>query len=730
MQRILGLFACIAVVAASMDIPAQAAPKKGLDYRHPRPAGAPEKGTSQDKSVQFAAPQLQAGIEYDTVVSFPGSEVPEFQVEKVTFNGAEAESFLIQSNNIYNLNRRTHNSEDLNVSLKTGWKAGTEYQFSVQGKLASGQPILLAAVGNAPETVDPVIGSAAVSPKPEFPYHHFTLTLSGSVLQTGTATAFVDGAVARDARFFNLTDGHGSEIDGETYKRRVTGGKDFKAVVPCNWTGGSTHEISVKVETDSGESLEFKKELGGAGAGGYWSKDWPHFVSLVLEESVGIIRQDEPVHAMLGVFADDLTNAANEIRVVTYDPKSPEAGPDGYVVTPCQVYADVEWRDQKILDSEEIDPETGKKVHRYDPTKTVELVFHADLLPYEKKVYQVFYGKADATPVDFATALNVKDTTGIGEVVETSSYRINLAINSGAIETIEVLGEGDPVLLEHKLETNGAIHWNPDFYTPPTPWVHVSDWEKPEHSEITGPLMHRTRAHAPLPHMTNVSAHVSYTFYSNQPYIVCTSLMEVQEELFVQAMRNGELVFNHAVLDEFVWLDPLGTVKSLKIEGSREHPIHALEVPAKTPWMAFISREHKVGFASMQLEFVNTNRFGDPPSEAQPYYYVQNGPWIYWSRGLVYPFGGLNFTRMMRVRAGSTHFEKLAWMPFRFAAGDNPFAEVEKVHKQLEHPIHVQEWMGTDNRTPDHWVMPILTAPFDEGVSGAASGQKETNKEE
>jgi hypothetical protein len=42
-------------------------------------------------------------------------------------------------------------------------------------------------------------------------------------------------------------------------------------------------------------------------------------------------------------------------------------------------------------------------------------------------------------------------------------------------------------------------------------------------------------------------------------------------------------------------------------------------------------------------------------------------------------------------------------------------------------PIH--EWMATDARTPDKWVMPILTVPFNEGVPGAVSGHKQDKEE-
>ena len=82
-------------------------------------------------------------------------------------------------------------------------------------------------------------------------------------------------------------------------------------------------------------------------------------------------------------------------------------------------------------------------------------------------------------------------------------------------------------------------------------------------------------------------------------------------------------------------------------------------------------------------------------------------------------------TRLMKVRKGSMYYEKNAWVPFRFAEGDNPFAAIEQLNKRLRAPLQVMEWMATDERAPASWIMPILTMPFDEGVAGQVGSQKE-----
>lgn len=697
---------------------------------NPRPSGFTERNApATQRDIEFGAINEQAGVTYDLVAHFPKGS-PAFRVDRVSVNDQACEEFLVANQSIFNGHRVVHGDEDFAVAVYADWKPNARYTVTVEGRSESGRRVQVAAAKTAPARR----GAASASfggPTAEMPYHSITLTVPKEIVAAGKVKSVeVDGKKNRDARYFNAGKPHpekiksGPHLEGESYEGVVDGARDFRVTAPLYWLNGSRHAIQVTVTGSDGKDVVYKAEADAPAAGGYWNADWPRSASLVVQETAGLTREQEPVHAMVALFADDITKPENEIRVVTYDPTHPKAGKDGWVVAPSQITNVTVWRDERLLNADERDPETGEHVHRYDATTTVELVFFADVAAYESKVYYLAYGNPKAERLVPETDLKVVKGEGMSETIENAFVSYYLSKNSGSVETITIRGEGGPVVLEHKLETNGAVHWNPDMYSPPTPWVHISDWETPIFDQISGPLMHRTRRYAPLPHMDYVNASVSYTFYANKPYVIMSSFMEVNKDTFVQALRNGEIVFNHAVLDEFVWQDPLGKINSLDIESSRKHPVHALEIPPDTPWMAFVSRDQKVGFANIALRYDNGNRYGQPPSEAQPYFYVQNGPWIYWARPNVYPFGGTNFTRMMPVRAGSFYHEKNAWVAFRFASGADPFADIKMLQKHLTNPLRVREWMATDSRTPEKWVMPILTMPFDEGVAGAISGHK------
>lgn len=712
-------------------------PAHGDAVRHPRPSGYEEPGTQgAPAALTFGAVREDAKITVDMTATFPRQDVVPAKVTGVSVNGKTHETFLVKNANIFNGNREVHGGEDLSVSVYEAWKTGADYTVEVTLAAADGKEVKLAASGKTPAERSATGGLGFGLPTGDFPYHHVTMSLAKEAIEPGTVVKVeTDGLWNRDARFFNdgvadpATAKNSAGLAGETYTGVIDGSKDFRILAPVSWLNKSTHTMKVTVKGADDKEVVYEASGTAPEKGGQWSDAWPHAISLVVSETAGIQRIGEPVHAMVGPYADDFGPATSQIRVVTYDPTHPKAEENGYVVAPHQIIDATEWRDEEMLNSEEVDAHTGEKIHRYDPTTTVELVFLADVQQYEKKVYFVVYGNPAEHTSLIESDLKVEQHDRLSQTISTSTYSILTSPNSGSVETITILGDGEPVLLEHKLETNGAVHWNPDIYTPPTPWVHTSDWEAPDYAEVTGPVMHRTRRHGLQPMVDNASAHVSYSFYTGQPYIIQTSLMEILDDVFVSAMRNGEMVFNKAVLNEFVWVDELGVVKHMPIEGSKLHPVHALDFPADTPWMAFINRDKKIGFANIVIAYENTNRYGDHESIGQPYFYVQNGPWVYWARPLVYPFAGNNMTRLMKVRKGSMYYEKNAWVPFRFAEGDNPYAEVEKLSKQLNAPLHVMEWMATDERAPESWIMPILTMPFDEGVAGAVSGHKEVKEE-
>jgi len=466
-------------------------------------------------------------------------------------------------------------------------------------------------------------------------------------------------------------------------------------VARVDWENGGETSIVVKCRDDGGKNVEFSEHSRAPSAGGYWDKRWKYYGSNVLEETEGLAREGEPVHLLLGLYADRLTDPAREIRVVSIDPESgrPEE-------VPCQVYGSSTW--DKMADE------------HCQPTTTVEVAFLADVPAFGSKVFLIFYGNPQAEPPRYGSDLSMSGE-GYGLTVENNHYKVVLHPKSGAIDEIH-LKQNANVLFDHHRETNGSLHWNPGVYAPPRTWIHASDWEDPEGYEtMAGPVFCMTKRHAPLPLYPEVECSITYRFYADKPYVMVESMIDVTKDMDVVALRNGEIVLNHDVVREFAWKKPDGDIGSVVIKERPRHPTRGMDLHVSTPWFAFFNREVPCALAVMNLE-LGAYRRGKGLTEWAPFNYLHWGPWTYCARPLVYTFISPNPQRVMHVSAGSSFYERMAFHACRLGASEEErFAPVEVTAAELQHPLQASvTHLDTDERVPGEWVPPILVDEFEE----------------
>ncbi len=524
----------------------------------------------------------------------------------------------------------------------------------------------------------------------------------------------VDGARVRD--FLVYQDGR--EVDRHGVK--AAGGKVALQVKARRvWTPGAEAEMTVDlVEPRSGD-IRLVSAKGTAPRGkGYWDPAWKSYLALVVSEEHGFERAGYPVHATLGILADYL-RSADEVRVVRAEKNGEDVV---YKEVPSQVYDLVTWNDPKVLSVEELDAATGEKVVRYHPTTSFGLAFLADVEAGSKATYLVFYDNPGAAKPAYPTDLAVTRGRGLGRTIENAFYRITLHETSGVIT--EIVEKATGTKLEHKLETNGAIHWNPDVYAPPHAWYHSSDWTDPEATEAAGgPVFYSLNLKGKLPQPEGIDIGIRYHFYAGSPVVMVESVTTVAKDVFVMALRNAEVVFNKAVFTKAAFKRD-GKTEILDFETSKRHPDHAAVLRPDTPWVGFFDEAKGVGFASLYLEMATPNLNGGPASLEQPFLYIQHGPWYYVSRGFVYSFATNNQTRMLPVKAGSVYYDRSAWIAFPFPKTGGIGAYLDGRWNALKHPLAVSEDIETYKESPEGWVVPILTEPFEEGVKGATGGKE------
>ena len=494
--------------------------------------------------------------------------------------------------------------------------------------------------------------------------------------------------------------------------------RPFEIKARAAWLPSTAYTVDVVLEdVKSGKKIPVSWSGSSPAGKGYWDAAWKNYFSLILSEENGFERTGYPVHATVGLMSNDL-RSADEIRVVKAERK------DGDVVyreVPSQVYDVVTWNDPKILAIEEKDAQTGKPVVRYHPTTSLSVAFLADIKPHAKATYLVFYNNPKARRPAYKSDLTVKKGANLGRTIENNFYKIVLQEKSGVI--YEIVEKTTKIQLEHKLETNGAIHWNPDIYSPPHAWYHSSDWSNPQATEVAGPVFYSLNLKGSLPFPKGINVGIRYHFYANSPVVMVESITEIEDNLFVMALRNAEVVFNKAVFTKAAFKKDGGT-EILDFATSKMHPTHAAVLRPDTPWVSLFDEQKGIGFAALYLDLSTPNLNGGQASLEQPYIYIENGPWYYVSRGFVYSFGSNNQTRMLPVKAGSVYYDRNAWITFPYPRGQTLASYLDRYYDMLKYPVAMKDDMETFAESPEGWVVPILTEPFEEGVKSALGGKE------
>ena len=378
-----------------------------------------------------------------------------------------------------------------------------------------------------------------------------------------------NGARVRDFFLYQ----NGAELLGKD----IDGGRPFEVKARSAWQGGQTYEIMVVLQNPATKkTATLSQKVQAPSLKGYWDPAWKNYLSLIVSEENGYDRPAYPIHASLGILSQYF-RSADEIRVVRAD----RSGVDVvYTEVPSQVYDVLTWDDKKTMEAVDKDEQTGRRIIRAQATTTFGLAFTASLKAHEKATYIVFFDNPAAPKSVYASDLKVSGQ-GLGLTIENKFYRVTLNDKSGVI--YEMTEKATGARFDHKLETNGSIHWNPDVYAPPRPWYHTSDWENPPFFEVAGPVVASVRVAAPLPYYPSVLASVTYHFYAGIPYVLSETTLDITDNLFVQALRNGEVVFNQKVFDRAAYKTMEGAVKTIDLTRTRMHPDHVVILRPDVP---------------------------------------------------------------------------------------------------------------------------------------------------
>jgi hypothetical protein len=541
-------------------------------------------------------------------------------------------------------------------------------------------------------------------PCPGIPFYHFKADIELPESSIIEVEAAVDGNVLRatdlrresDIEDMNRPPMSERPPSGYSLSQDGTHYKNLSVVGWVKWQPGQDYNIRISVRmkkavraaNDDVWINSVKKVTAPTGVA-VFDKNWKSYKSVVLSETAGISRAKEAVEILLAFYPDEAQQLIRDIRVVAVDPKTHEL-----TEVASQVY-DV----QEDLKEDDLAPDKNgsptRKVPLWLPTVSARVAFLADVPAKSSRVYLVYYNNADAVVKTYKTDLHVQGEAP-GLQIDNNVFSVVLHSNSGHLDQIILKSKPDDPFF-HRLETNGAMHWNPDIYVPPRPWTHTADWKPPRSIKtVAGPVIAKSEVWDNLRGVPEVDASVSYEFYPGVPYFISSTCMRINETVNCLALRNAEMVFKRELITHAAWYDAVrDTIIIYDVANMPD--LTDLKMDADVPWITFFNKEKGIGFAGIQLSYANAG-IESSPRLLNPFFYITAGPWVYWARGLSHPFLSSNMQQVVPALKGNVFSEKWAYMVYEIDKNNEPFTAILNWQKLLTHPLKIQLVEEVDNR--------------------------------
>ena len=476
------------------------------------------------------------------------------------------------------------------------------------------------------------------------------------------------------------------------------------------WEPGKTYDIKVTVRMkknvvpDPKDLILTASQKVTAPAGSTFDPAWGKYKSIVLSETAGVDRTGEPVEVLLPFYPDEIEYPTKEIRVVAFDPATKTVKE-----VASQVY-DI----QRYL--VEDDMSIGNGLPKRDdpiwlPTLSARVAFLADVPARSSRIFLVYYGNKHAMFKSYNTDLQVKGEAP-GMQIDNNFIHVAMHPLSGHFDQLTLKSKPDLPLF-HRLETNGAIHWTPEVYSPPSPWTHASDWDPPENVSFTsGPVISFAEMWGPLRFFPKVDASTRYEFFAGKPYFISTTNTRFNETVNVLALRNAEISFKREMITHAAWYDAVRD-EIIEYDVLNMPELMDVKMADDIPWITFYNKETGIGFAGIQLKYSNDG-VENRTRTLNPYFYITAGPWIYWARALTHPFLSANMQQMLPVLKGNIFTERWAYLLYEAEKGQQTYAAIKEWQKKLTAPLRIQLVEDVDDRV-SHVVTEIYV---EEGKTG------------
>jgi hypothetical protein len=412
-----------------------------------------------------------------------------------------------------------------------------------------------------------------------------------------------------------------------------------------------------------------------------WKPEWRRQRRVILRETAGLERVNEPVELQLDFADDTVHDLARELRVV-------RLGDDGQSAqeVPSQIY----------------------NVSSYHRGTRGTVVFPASVPAGGEASYLICHDNPAAPAPDYRSDLSVTDPDdGLHYVIDTAYFHAELDTASGQLKVLTPRQIGGP-----QLETRERpVNVSPDFVAKDNlAYVNVKRWNPPDTVRVDQGsqvfAIHRSGTMdfpGPKgePGLPSLEVGVTYRFFPGQPYFLQSSTIRILSDMEIYSMRNGaEMAWKDNPFTHAVWSQPDGTIMNVAMDSldpltveDRDQGARA-EVSARVPWFGFANFDTGAAVVALFLEYRNISPF--TTDERAPTHneliYVFAGPGDnYWFRAPIWEHCLQDPERCPAtfVPAGSLYLERNAVFAFRYDDRES-FAPAAELSRRLRQPLEAQ----------------------------------------
>lgn len=314
----------------------------------------------------------------------------------------------------------------------------------------------------------------------------------------------------------------------------------------------------------------------------------------------------------------------------------------------------------------------------------IRFIFPVTISAWQTKTYHLeLYPRAERLASDLKMSGEKFDL-----VIENKFYRADLTKNtkvepqsydSGQIREIFVKMGYDQFMTN----AEDRLHWAPNFKKPALEWyTTIAHWQSPEYYQVnSGPYLVETKRKGSAPQHPQIMLTAVYKFYSDLPYFRFYSLMEMEDNIWLELLRNDEMTMD-TLFTHMAFKRPDGSLVDVSF-ADRHELLKENPIENNAPWICFYNNSG-LAFGSIRIKYDNTNNFGTNSPLVQPH--TQIGEWLagikYWNRRLIHD-------HLTYVPQGSRYIEENVYLIFSIDEEDK-FKSISYCADRLRNPVVVQ----------------------------------------